>query len=151
MGLAPFVGKAWEEAFVQSVLPTQRKVILRTSFVIGRDRGAGGGALARLGMLVRLGLGGKVAKGTQGMSWIHELDMNRLFERAIFNETMQGVYISSSPNPVSQAAFYANSEERCESPLAYRPLNGWCDSGPPCFYERTLNWAFMADMWFPNG
>ena len=70
-------------ARVAQALPTQRKVILRTSFVIGRDRGAGGGALARLRRLVRLGLGGRVGSGRQGMSWIHEVDMNRLFERAL--------------------------------------------------------------------
>src|SRR5882724_2180144 len=57
-GLAPFVGRAWEDEFRASVLPSQRAVILRTSFVLGRDRGAGQGALARLRMLVRLGLGG---------------------------------------------------------------------------------------------
>jgi NAD dependent epimerase/dehydratase family enzyme len=74
-GLAPFVGRAWEEEFRANVLPSQRGVVLRTSFVIGRDRGAGGGALARLRMLVRLGLGGRVGSGTQGMSWIHETDM----------------------------------------------------------------------------
>src|SRR5207248_939374 len=77
-GLAPFVGRAWEEEFRTSVLPSQRPVILRTSFVLGRDRGAGGGAFARLRTLVRLGLGGRVGPGTQGMSWIHEADMNRL-------------------------------------------------------------------------
>src|SRR3954454_20076639 len=41
-GLAPFVARAWEDAYHASVLPTQRQVILRTSFVIGRDRGCGG-------------------------------------------------------------------------------------------------------------
>ena len=40
-GLAPLVGKAWEDEFRASVLPEQRGVILRTSFVLGRDRGAG--------------------------------------------------------------------------------------------------------------
>jgi uncharacterized protein (TIGR01777 family) len=104
-GFAPFVGRAWEEAFSASSLPSQRKVVLRTSFVIGRDRGAGGGALARLRMLVRLGLGGRAGGGTQGMSWIHELDMNRLFERALFDSTMQGAYIATAPNPVSQSVF----------------------------------------------
>ncbi len=57
-GLAPVVGRAWEEAFRASVLPSQRGVILRTSFVLGRDRGAGGGALSTLGLLARMGLGG---------------------------------------------------------------------------------------------
>jgi uncharacterized protein len=104
-GLAPFVGQAWEREFEQNALPTQRRVVLRTSFVIGRDRGAGGGALARLVTLVRLGLGGAVGSGTQGMSWIHEADLNRLFERALTSDRMQGAYIASSPNPVSQRDF----------------------------------------------
>ena len=105
VGLAPLVGRAWEESYRESVLPTQRQVILRTSFVIGRDRGAGGGALARLRTLVRWGLGGTVGSGTQGMSWIHEEDMNRLFERGLCDETMKGMYVASAPNPVSQKEF----------------------------------------------
>ena len=104
-GLAPFVGRAWEDEFQSSVLPSQRQVVLRTSFVLGRDRGAGCGALARLRPLTKLGLGGTIASGTQGMSWIHETDMNRLFERALFNPTMGGPYIASSPNPVSHQVF----------------------------------------------
>ncbi|MFO0917051.1 MAG: DUF1731 domain-containing protein [Planctomycetaceae bacterium] len=104
-GLAPCVGQAWECEFERSALPTQRRVVLRTSFVIGRDRGAGGGALARLLTLVRFGLGGTVGSGTQGMSWIHEADLNRLFERALTSEDMEGAYIASSPNPVSQRVF----------------------------------------------
>jgi uncharacterized protein (TIGR01777 family) len=105
MGFAPTIGRAWEETFHTAALDTQRKVILRTSFVIGRDIGAGGGALARLCQLVRFGLGGTVGTGTQGMSWIHQTDMNRLFERSLFDSSMQGAYIASAPNPVSQADF----------------------------------------------
>ncbi len=104
-GLAPTVGRAWEETFHDGALAGQRKVILRTSFVIGRDVGAGGGALARLRTLARFGLGGVVGTGRQGMSWIHETDMNRLFERAIREPTMNGAYIASSPNPVAQREF----------------------------------------------
>jgi uncharacterized protein (TIGR01777 family) len=104
-GFAPFVGRAWEEAFRASALDCQRKVILRTSFVIGRDRGAGGGALSRLKTLVRFGMGGRVGRGTQGISWIHETDLNRLFERALYDATMQGVYLATAPNPVSQFDF----------------------------------------------
>ena len=39
------------------------------------------------------------------MSWIHEADLNRQFERALTNSTMQWTYIASSPNPVSQIKF----------------------------------------------
>lgn len=104
-GFAPFVGRAWEDACHASALPDQRKVILRTSFVIGHDCGAGGGAMARLLPLVRLGLGGTIGTGNQGISWIHEADMNRLFERALTDPNMQGAYIATAPNPVSQRIF----------------------------------------------
>lgn len=104
-GLAPTVGKAWEEAAMYGALSSQRLVMLRTVFVIGRDRGVGGGALARLKKLARLGLGGQVGSGTQGFSWIHELDMNRIFERAINDDSMRGVYNACGPNPTSQKHF----------------------------------------------
>lgn len=104
-GLAPTVARAWEAAFAESKLLDQRGVVMRTSFVVGRDRGAGGGALGTLGLIARLGFGGKVASGTQGMSWIHEDDINAIFIRAIVDNTMSGAYIVSSPNPRSQADF----------------------------------------------
>lgn len=104
-GLAPTVGIAWEQEFGEAVLSEQRGVVLRTSFVIGRNRGAGGGALSKLVPLARFGLGGTVGSGRQGMSWIHELDMNRLFERGLTDGSMAGVYVASSPNPVSNTEF----------------------------------------------
>ena len=125
MGLAPAVGRAWEEAFAAAALESQRKVILRTSFVIGRDRGEGGGALARLKTLVRLGLGGTVGSGTQGMSWIHEADMNALFVRAISDPAMRGMYIASAPNPVSQREFMAELAEPWVCPSGYGCRVGW--------------------------
>lgn len=104
-GLAPFVGRAWEEAYSHAALPSQRRVVLRTGFVLGRNRGAGAGALDMLGGLARCGLGGTVGSGAQGMSWIHESDMNRLFERGLVEGCMQGTYIASAPNPVPQREF----------------------------------------------
>lgn len=101
LGLAPDVGRAWEAAFAEAALASQRTVVLRTSFVLGR----GGGALATLARLARLGLGGTVGSGTQGMSWIHELDMNRIFEFALTDPRATGVFIASAPNPVDNRAF----------------------------------------------
>ena len=100
-GLAPFVGQAWEEAFERARPEGIRPVVMRTSFVLGRD----GGALPTLARLARIGLGGKVGSGRQGISWIHEKDMNRLFEHAIVDERVQGAYIATAPNPVSNADF----------------------------------------------
>lgn len=123
-GFAPEVGRAWEQEFDGSVLASQRAVVLRTSFVIGRDGGAGGGALARLRTLVKLGLGGPVGSGTQGMSWIHETEMNCLFERALFDATMQGVYLATAPNPVSQRSFMRELRRAMRMPVGL-PATDW--------------------------
>jgi uncharacterized protein (TIGR01777 family) len=104
-GLAPDVGRAWEAAHAESLLPGQRSVVLRTSFVVGRRNAGGAGALGKLGLLSRLGLGGTVGSGTQGMSWLHELDFWRIVERAIQTPSMTGAYVVSSPGPVSQREF----------------------------------------------
>ncbi len=131
VGLAPLVGRAWEEAFASSALPQQRKVILRTSFVLGKDRGAGGGALARLRTLVRFGLGGKVGSGRQGMSWIHETDMNRLFAAALVDERMSGAYIATAPNPVSQQQFMKELRKSMGMPIALPAFEWMVRLGAP--------------------
>ncbi len=100
-GLAPAVGAAWEEAFARAVPMEVRQVVLRTSFVLGRS----GGALPRLASLARWGLGGTVGHGRQGISWIHEHDMNRLVAWAIGDESVTGAYLATAPGPVSNAEF----------------------------------------------
>lgn len=123
-GLAPTVARAWEAAFDESRLPDQRGVVMRTSFVIGRDRGAGGGALGTLRFIAKLGLGGKVAAGTQGMSWIHEDDLNAIFAHAIVDSSMTGAYIVSAPHPESQADFMRTLRKVHRIPIGL-PAFGW--------------------------
>ncbi|MCB1138933.1 MAG: TIGR01777 family oxidoreductase [Leptospiraceae bacterium] len=119
-GLAPDVGRAWETAFQASLPRTMRGVILRTSFVIGKN----GGALRRLALLVRIGLGGTVGHGYQGMSWIHEEDMNHLFRRAIENRNMKGAYIASAPHPESQREFMKKLRKAMGMPIGL-PASAW--------------------------
>jgi hypothetical protein len=119
-GLAPCVGRAWEVAYARSVLPETRQVILRTSFVLGRH----GGALRRLARLARWGLGGTVGSGRQGVSWIHEHDMNRLFHRAVTDERMHGVYLATAPNPVSNREFMRELRRALHRPIGL-PAAPW--------------------------
>jgi uncharacterized protein len=132
-GLAPTVARAWEAAFAESKLASQRGVIMRTSFVVGRDRGAGGGALGTLGLIAKLGLGGKVASGTQGMSWIHEDDINTIFARAIVDDKMSGAYIVSSPNPKSQVEFMRTLRRVLGMPIGLPALEWMVRIGAPLF------------------
>jgi uncharacterized protein (TIGR01777 family) len=143
-GLAPFVGRAWESEFEHNALPKQRRVVLRTSFVIGRDRGAGGGALARLLTLVRFGLGGTVGSGTQGMSWIHEADLNRLFERALTNDGMEGAYVASSPNPVSQRELMKTLRRTVGMPIGLPAFAWMVRMGAPLFMRTDPELALYG-------
>lgn len=119
-GLAPFVGRAWESAFDEACPASTRPVVLRTSFVLGRDAGA----LPRLASLARWGLGGRVGHGRQGMSWIHERDMNRIFERAIADPAMTGTYVATAPNPVSNAEFMRELRWALRRPIGL-PAPAW--------------------------
>ncbi len=112
-GLAPTVGKAWEETFQKNKPNDVKGVILRTSFVIGKN----GGALTSLKRIVNLGLGGTVGTGKQGMSWIHEFDMNEIIHQAIINPTYEGIIVASSPNPVSNKAFMKSLRRKMKFPF----------------------------------
>ncbi|MBL8889975.1 MAG: DUF1731 domain-containing protein [Planctomycetaceae bacterium] len=144
IGFAPTIGRAWESAFAESKLPEQRGVIMRTSFVVGRDRGAGAGALGTLGLLAKLGLGGRVGRGTQGLSWIHEHDLNALFIRAITNESMMGTYIASAPNPVSQVEFMRTLRKVLGMPIGLPALEWMVRVGAPLLLRTDPELALFG-------
>jgi len=100
-GFAPEVGVAWEAALREHAPASVRTVVLRISFVMGRN----GGALRTLSRLARLGLGGSTGTGRQYISWIHEADLYRIIGRAMADETMRGAYVVTAPNPVSNRDF----------------------------------------------
>ena len=119
-GLAPFVGKAWEDSFWKCLPQSVRPVIFRTSFVIGNS----GGAFKKLKWLTRLGLGGKVWHGHQGFSWLHIDDMDALFLHALKNQNMTGVFVASAPNPVSNKHFMKTLRRSIRMPLGL-PATKW--------------------------
>ena len=126
-GFAPFVGQAWEQAFEEAVLPEMRQVILRTSFVLGRT----GGALPRLAFLTRIFLGGRVGHGRQGISWLHQEDMNRIFCRTLTDPDMKGMYIATAPNPVSHGEFMQHLRKAMGIPFGLPAFSWMVKRGAP--------------------
>jgi uncharacterized protein (TIGR01777 family) len=131
-GLAPFVGSAWEAAHSDAMLPEMRSVVLRTSFVLGRTKGA----MRSLSRIARMGLGGKVGTGRQGISWIHEEDMSRLFARAIEDASMNGAYIATAPNPVSNKEFMRALRRALKMPIGL-PAASWMVKLGASLFLRT--------------
>ena len=65
-----------------------------------------------------------MGQGRQGISRIHEHDMNRLFERAISDDSMRGTYIATAPNPVSNAEFMREMRNAMRAPIGL-PAASW--------------------------
>ena len=91
------VCQEWEAAFGEAAARTARTVLLRPGIGIG---GAGDPATARLLMLARFGLGGRVGDGRQWVSWVSLDDFMAVLLLAIDEERMSGVYHLTSPNPI---------------------------------------------------
>ena len=132
-GLAPYVAEAWEKAFHESKPEQVRGVIFRTSFVIGKK----GGALKSLKNIVRMGMGGKVGTGNQGISWIHEFDLNCLIHQAIVDEGFEETYIASAPNPVSNKEFMKRLRSAMKIPIGI--------SAPECITRFGAHYLFRTD------
>ena len=65
------------------------------------------------------------------MSWIHQADMNRLFERAIVDPAMSGPYIASSPNPVPQRLFMQRLRKQMGVPIGLPAFEWMVRIGAP--------------------
>ncbi len=70
---------AWEQRARDALSLGMRLCVIRTGIVLGRD----GGMLAKLWPVYRLGLGARLGKGSQWLSWIHIEDMVTILERAL--------------------------------------------------------------------
>lgn len=90
----------WEEA-ASGVGVVSRLVIFRIGVVLAAD----GGALAKMILPFRLGVGGRLGNGRQWMSWIDRDDLLGLIEWAIDHEDVHGVYNATAPQAVTNRAF----------------------------------------------
>ncbi|MFQ3189829.1 MAG: hypothetical protein ACI936_000955 [Paraglaciecola sp.] len=91
----------WEFLAKQAESDKTRVCILRTGVVITKR----GGALQKMLLPFKLGLGGPIGNGSQYMSWIHLEDMLQGIAHLITNESCEGVYNFTAPNPVTNLEF----------------------------------------------
>lgn len=74
-----------------------RTTKLRIGVVLSNE----GGALPKISMPIRWGIGAPIGNGKQWMSWIHLDDLCRLFIAALENNKWHGVYNAVAPTPVT--------------------------------------------------
>lgn len=113
------VARPWEEA--ADGARAERQVVLRTGIVL--DRGAP--AFERLAHLTKLGLGGRIGRGDQWVSWIHIDDFLTVVRFVCDERTLEGVLHVTSPNPIQNRDMMSalrSALHRPWSPPSPRPL-----------------------------
>lgn len=92
---------AWEREARAAEDLGARVVSVRTGVVLD----ASGGALGKMLMPFKAGVGGPVAGGDQYMPWIHIDDLVGMYLAAIDDESWSGAYNASAPEPVTNKEF----------------------------------------------
>ncbi len=86
----------WESAAKKVESAGVKCVNMRFGIVIGK----GGGALAQMLPIFRLGLGGKIGSGKQGFSWIHLSDLANAID-FIYEQGLDGAFNFTAPHPTT--------------------------------------------------
>ncbi len=100
-GFLADVARAWESATEPARAAGIRVVNLRLGMVLDRS----GGALQRMLLPFRLGLGGRLGDGRQWVSWITLGDLLRAIQFALVHTELQGPVLAVAPEPVTNAQF----------------------------------------------
>jgi len=95
------VCKAWEAATTPATDAGIRVVHLRTGVVLSKR----GGALPKMLLPFRLGVGGRLGSGGQWMSWIALADVVAALAFLLRAESVSGPVDVVAPNPVTNAEF----------------------------------------------
>jgi len=100
-GFLPEVCVAWEDAVRPAAEAGIRVVRLRIGIVLSKS----GGALERMLLPFRLGLGGRVGNGRQYWSWIALDDLVAAIRHALATGSLHGPVNAVSPQPVTNWEF----------------------------------------------
>lgn len=93
--------RSWEDAARRAEELGVRVVFLRIGIVLGRE----GGALAKMLLPFRAGLGGPFGSGRQYMPWIHADDLVAIAVAALTDERYRGPLNATAPAPVTSREF----------------------------------------------
>ena len=107
------VTRQWETASELIENVGIRAVTLRIGIVLSTK----GGALPKIALPVRYGVGSPLASGKQWTSWIHIDDLCQLFIAGIENADWNGTYNAVAPNPVTNADFTRQIADVLKRPL----------------------------------
>jgi uncharacterized protein (TIGR01777 family) len=110
---------AWEREAERAAELGLRVVRVRTGVVLDRH----GGALEKMLLPFRLGVGGPVAGGHQPLPWVHVQDVIGIYLAAIDDDRWSGPVNATAPEPVSNREFSKALGRALHRP-AFAPVPG---------------------------
>lgn len=111
----------WEEAADRFQALGIRTVKIRTGIVLSSQ----GGALSRLSLPFRLGVGAPIGSGKQYMPWIHMEDLCGIFIHALENPQLKGSYNAVAPEHITNQEFTARIAGVLQRPLWLPHIPSW--------------------------
>ena len=105
----------WEQTALLNRAKGIRVCLLRTGVVLGQ-----GGALAKMLLPFRMGVGGPVASGQQWMSWIHIDDQVEIICMMLTHTRFSGAYNLTAPEAVTNDEFSKRLAASLHRPAWFR-------------------------------
>ncbi|MCP3696888.1 MAG: TIGR01777 family protein [Planctomycetaceae bacterium] len=118
-GFLAEVCKTWEAEASRARDLGIRVITVRIGIVLG----SGGGALKKMLLPFKLGLGGRLGHGKQWMPWIHLQDLVSILALAAQHPSLDGPINATAPNPVTNRDFTRSLGKALHRPTIF-PVPG---------------------------
>ena len=123
----------WEQSSIKFKQLNIRTVILRTGVVLAKNKGA----LSKMIIPVRMGVGSAMGTGNQYIPWIHIDDLCNLYIKAIKDPKMEGVFNAVAPSHPTNKVFMRTLARVLKKPF-------WFPNVPA--YAMKLIFGKMSEM-----
>lgn len=124
LGFAAELCQQWEALAEEVDSLGIRRVTLRLGVIAGRS----GGALPRMLLPYRFGMGGVIGPGHQHFSWLHLDDLLGLIAKALTDQSMQGVYNAVAPHCPTYRELADEAGKVLHRPV-FIPMPAWLLNG----------------------
>jgi hypothetical protein len=115
------LSREWEAEALKATEHGVRVVLCRFGIVMGRN----GGMLGEIVPIFRMFLGANLGSGNQWLSWVHEMDLARIFLFLLENRGLEGPLNCTAPEPVRNSEFTETLGKVLGVPTFLPPVPGF--------------------------
>lgn len=113
----------WEKTADQFLFEkvAERVVKIRTGVILSKEKGA----LPKMTLPIKYGIGSTLGTGTQYVSWIHIDDICKIYQLVLERSDLHGVFNGVSPNPVTNRELTIEIARKIKRPILFPSIPSW--------------------------